>query len=258
MEEVVLLSKEEKVATITINRPKKMNALNYEVQEKVLSILDDLEKDNNTKVVIVTGAGEKSFVAGADIKEFLERAPLQQRKVMTPPRIFDCFAEFPKPVIAMINGYCLGGGMELAMSCDIRVASHNAVFGQPEIKLGLIPGGGGTQRLPRLCGIGQAMRLILTGDTITAEEAYRIGLIEFLFPHDKLLEETKKIANKISSYSLVALKAAKEALIESYNLPLDKGLQLERDIFTLLFTTQDMREGVSAFLEKRKPRWSDN
>ncbi len=159
------------MAILTINRPDKLNALNQAVRDESLAHLQAIEKDDSIGAVVITGAGEKSFIAGADIQEFAGRSPFDQREAMAFPRVFDVMANFPKPVIAMINGFCLGGGCELAMSCDIRVASDKARFGQPEIKLGLIPGGGGTQRLPRLVGMGNAMRLILTGDMIGAAEA---------------------------------------------------------------------------------------
>src|SRR6478609_2191258 len=168
MPETILVEREGRVAILTINRPDKMNALNDQVREDMLEILGQIETDDSVGVVVITGAGEKSFIAGADIGEFAGRSPFDQRHAMRSPRIFDIMAGFPKPVIAMINGFCLGGGCELAMSCDLRIASDKARFGQPEIKLGLIPGGGGTQRLPRLIGLGNAMRLVLTGDMIGA------------------------------------------------------------------------------------------
>jgi len=162
---------------------------------------------------------------------------------------------FPKPVIAMINGYCLGGGCELVASCDLRVASDKARFGQPEINLGLIPGGGGTQRLPRLIGPGHAMRLILTGDMIGADEAREIGLVEMVVPHEELREATLKLAAKIASKSPLTLKVAKEAVLASQTLPLAQGIAYERDLFCLCFSTEDKREGVEAFLAKRKAEW---
>ncbi|MEL7061615.1 MAG: enoyl-CoA hydratase/isomerase family protein, partial [Acidobacteriota bacterium] len=170
-ESAVLSERHGRVAILTINRPDKLNALNQQVRDEMLEHLEAIEKDDGIGVVVITGAGEKSFVAGADIQEFEGRSPFDQREAMRFPRVFDVMASFPKPVMAMINGFCLGGGCELAMSCDLRIASEKARFGQPEIKLGLIPGGGGTQRLPRLIGLGQAMRLTLTGDMIGAEEA---------------------------------------------------------------------------------------
>ena len=166
MSDTVLLQREGRVAVLTVNRPDKLNALNEEVRVELLAALAEIETDEAVGAVVITGSGEKSFIAGADIGEFAGRSPFDQRFAMRSPRIFDVMASFPKPVIAMINGFCLGGGCELAMSCDLRIASDKARFGQPEINLGLIPGGGGTQRLPRLVGMGHAMRLILTGGSV--------------------------------------------------------------------------------------------
>jgi len=174
---------------------------------------------------------------------------------MRSPRIFDVMASFPKPVIAMINGFCLGGGCELAMSCDLRVASEKARFGQPEINLGLIPGGGGTQRLPRLVGTGQALRLILTGDMIGAAEAKELGLVELVVPHDELRAKTLELAQKIASKSPLTLKVAKEAVRASERLAIEEGILYERDLFCLCFSSEDKREGVEAFLQKRPAAW---
>ncbi len=181
------------------------------MRDAAVAALDELAEDDGIGVVVITGAGEKSFVAGADIAEFEGRSPFDQRDAMRSPRIFDAMASFPKPVIAMINGFCLGGGCELAMSCDIRTASETARFGQPEINLGLIPGGGGTQRMPRLVGVGQTLRLILSGDMIPAAEARSIGLVELVFAPEQLREETLKLAHKIASKSPLTLRIAKEA-----------------------------------------------
>src|SRR5919202_5660455 len=176
--ETLLLERRGRVALITINRPAKLNALNIQTRAEGAAALDELREDDSVRVVVITGAGEKAFVAGADIAEFEGRTAVSQRDVMTARSLFTAVDSFPKPVIAMINGFCLGGGCELALSCDIRIASDKARFGQPEINLGLIPGGGGTQRLPRLVGTGHAMRLILSGDMIPAAEAQSIGLVE--------------------------------------------------------------------------------
>jgi enoyl-CoA hydratase len=174
---------------------------------------------------------------------------------MRSPRVFDVMASFPKPVIAMINGFCLGGGCELAMSCDLRIASAQARFGQPEIKLGLIPGGGGTQRLPRLVGLGQAMRLILTGDMISATEAKEIGLVDMVVPAEELRAKTLELAAKIASFSPLTVKVAKEAVRASERLSIEDGISYERDLFCLCFSSEDKAEGVGAFLEKRAAQW---
>lgn len=256
MPETVLLERDGRVAIVTINRPDKLNALSQQVRDDMLEVLAEIEKDDSLGAVVVTGAGEKSFIAGADIGEFAGRSPLDQREAMRSPRVFDAMATFPKPVIAMINGFCLGGGCELASSCDIRIASDKARFGQPEIKLGLIPGGGGTQRLPRLIGTGQTMRLILSGEMIDAAEAQRIGLVEMVFPADELRAKTLELAAKIASFSPLTLRIAKESIRNSEKLPIEEGLAYERDLFCLCFSTEDKKEGVAAFLEKRPAAWT--
>jgi enoyl-CoA hydratase len=255
MSEVILREQEGRVVILTINRPDKLNALNQQVRDEVLEHLAQIESDDTVGVVVITGAGDKSFIAGADIGEFAGRTPFDQRQAMRQPRIFDVMSSYPKPVIAMINGFCLGGGSELAASCDIRIASDKARFGQPEINLGLIPGGGGTQRLPRLIGPGQTMYLVLTGDMIPASDAKEIGLVERVVPHDELREATLELAAKIASKSPLALKVAKEAVRASQRLPVEEGILYERDLFCLCFSTEDKDEGVAAFLEKRPADW---
>lgn len=255
MADVVLEEREGRVAILTINRPDKLNALNQQVRDEVLSRLDALEREDSIGSVVLTGAGDKSFIAGADIGEFEGRTPFDQRHAMRSPRIFDVMSAYPKPVIAMINGFCLGGGCELAASCDLRIASDRARFGQPEINLGLIPGGGGTQRLPRLIGPGQTMRLVLTGGMITAAEAREIGLVEWVIPHDELRAKTLEVAEKIASKSPLALRMAKEAVLASQRLALQEGILYERDLFCLCFASEDKKEGVAAFLAKRQPEW---
>jgi enoyl-CoA hydratase len=256
VEQTILKETDGRVAILTINRPDKLNALNQAVRDEMLAALDEIESDDEIGAVVVTGAGEKSFIAGADIGEFEGRSPFDQRHAMRAPRIFDVMASFPKPVIAMINGFCLGGGCELALSCDLRIASDTARFGQPEINLGLIPGGGGTQRLPRQVGLGQAMRLILTGDLIPAAEAREMGLVEMVVSSDELRQTTLELAARIASKSPLTLKVAKEAVRASQRLPIEDGIRYERDLFCLCFSSQDKQEGVEAFLEKRKPDWS--
>jgi enoyl-CoA hydratase len=255
MTEAVLREDAGRVAILTVNRPDKLNALNQQVRDEMLAYLDAIETDDAIGVVVITGSGEKSFIAGADIGEFEGRSPFDQREAMASPRVFDIMASFPKPVIAMINGFCLGGGCELAMSCDLRIASDNARFGQPEIKLGLIPGGGGTQRLPRLVGMGHAMRLILSGDMLPADEAKEIGLVEMVVPADALRETTLELAGKIAAMSPLTLSVAKQALRASEKLSIEEGISYERDLFCLCFSTEDKEEGVDAFLNKRKAEW---
>ena len=255
MSEVILEEQEGRVAILTVNRPDKLNALNQQVRDDMLETLARLEKDDEVGVVVITGAGEKSFIAGADIGEFEGRSPFDQRRAMRSPRIFDVMATFPKPVIAMINGFCLGGGCELAMSCDLRIAADSARFGQPEIKLGLIPGGGGTQRMPRLVGLGHALRLILTGDMIGADEAKEIGLVEQVVPADELRTATLELASRMAAMSPLTLRVAKEAVRASQRMNIEEGILYERDLFCLCFSTEDKEEGVEAFLEKRKPHW---
>lgn len=251
--ENVLIEKRGKIAIVTVNRPDKLNALNTRTREDILAAFDELEHDDQVRVVIITGAGEKAFIAGADIGEFAGKTAVQQRAVMKGRRAFDAVEDFPKPVIAMINGFALGGGCELAMACDIRTASNKAKLGQPEIKLGIIPGGGGTQRMVRLIGEGKAMELILTGDMITAEEAERLGLVNHVFPAEELESKTLEIANKIAEMSPVALALAKQAVKNAARLGLKAGLDAEVDLFALCFSSDDKEEGVKAFLEKRKP-----
>ena len=256
MSDVLKLERlEGRVALLTFNRPEKMNALNGEVRCALVGALDELRDDEDVRVVVLTGAGDKAFIAGADIGEFKDARAVEQYRSMQEGNIYSALEEFPKPVIAMINGYCLGGGCELAMACDIRVASARARLGQPEINLGIIPGGGGTQRLPRLVGEGRAMRLILTGEMIQADEAERMGLVEKVYEPDALREQTLAMARTIASRSPIALQAAKETILAARRMPLDEGLKFERAWFGLLFSTDDKNEGVDAFLNKREPEF---
>lgn len=255
MTDTVLLEPDGRVAILTINRPDKLNALNAQVGVEVLAHLESIEGDDEIGAVVITGAGEKSFVAGADIGEFKGRSPFDQRQAMRFPRVFDVMSAFPKPVIAMINGFCLGGGCELASSCDIRIAGRSSRFGQPEINLGLIPGGGGTQRLPRLIGLGNAMKLILSGEMIGADDALRLGLVDEVVSDDDLRRRCLELASAIASKSPLTLRIAKEALRASEQLPVEDGIRYERDLFCLCFSTEDKEEGVAAFLDKRKAAW---
>jgi len=253
--ETLLLERRQRVAVITINRPEKRNALNIKTREEGAVLLDQLRQDDSVRVVVFTGAGDKAFMAGADIAEFAGRTANMQREVMLGRSLFTAIDTFPKPVIAMINGYCLGGGCELALACDLRIASETASFGQPEINLGIIPGGGGTQRLTRLVGEGKAMELILTGELIDAKTAFVIGLVNHVVPVDQLEAKTLEIANRIAEKGPIALRLAKEAIKLASRSNLDEGLKREVDLFALCFATEDKDEGVKAFLEKRKPNF---
>jgi len=251
--ETLLVERRERVAIVTINRPGKMNALNIQTREEGAAALEELRADESVRVVVFTGAGEKAFVAGADIAEFAGRTAVTQRDVMTGRSLFTAIDTFPKPVIAMINGYCLGGGCELALACDLRIAGERASFGQPEINLGIIPGGGGTQRLTHLVGEVKAMELILTGEIINAQTAYAYGLVNMVVPMEELEAKTMEIANRIAEKSPIALRMAKEAVKTASRSPLDEGLRREIDLFALCFSSEDKDEGVKAFMEKRKP-----
>jgi enoyl-CoA hydratase len=251
--ETLLLERRGRVAIITINRPDKRNALNIKTREEGAVVLEELRGDDSVGVVVITGAGDKAFIAGADIAEFAGRTALTQRAVMAGRSLFNAIDTFPKPIIAMINGYCLGGGCEVALACDIRICSENASFGQPEINLGIIPGGGGTQRLTRLVGEGKAMEMILTGEIIDARTAFAIGLVNHVVPLDQLEAKTMEIASRIAEKGPVAVSLAKEAVKIAARSNLDEGLRREVDLFALCFSTEDKDEGVNAFLEKRKP-----
>ena len=253
--ETILLERRGRVALITINRPEKRNALNIQTRAEGAAILDELRADDSVRVVVFTGAGDKAFIAGADIAEFADRTAIAQREVMLDRGLFNSVDSFPKPVIAMVNGNCLGGGCELALACDIRIASDKASFGQPEINLGIIPGGGGTQRLTRLVGEGKAMELILTGEIIDAQTAFLLGLVNQVVPADQLEAKTMEIANRIAEKSPIALRLAKEAIKVASRSNLDEGLRREVDLFALSFSSEDKDEGVKAFLEKRKPEF---
>jgi enoyl-CoA hydratase len=241
------------VVVLTINRPDKLNALSIQVHAEGVAALDRIKADESVRVVVITGSGEKSFIAGADIAEFQHETPVSQRDRFHERTLFNSIDTFPKPVIAMINGFCLGGGNELALACDLRIASDKARFSQPEINLGLIPGGGGTQRLTRLIGEGRAMEIMLTGDMIDAETALKFGLVNHVYPANELESKTMELANKIAEKAPVALQLAKEAVRFASRSNLDEGLRREVDLFALCFATEDKEEGVSAFLEKRKP-----
>jgi enoyl-CoA hydratase len=251
----VLLEKHDRIATVTVNRPDKLNALNAEVRVGIAMALEQLRQDDEVRVAIMTGAGDKAFIAGADIGEFEGLSGVEGYHYIQTGDVYSAVERFPKPLIAMINGFCLGGGCEVALACDIRIAGEGAKFGQPEINLGLIPGGGGTQRLPRLIGQGRAMRLIYTGDIIDAAAAEKIGLVDEVVPQAELKDRVMALAGVIAQKSPAALQATKETIRAAWQMPLDDGLRFEKAWFGLLFSTEDMTEGVGAFLEKRKPEF---
>jgi enoyl-CoA hydratase len=253
--ETITIEKRGAVAVLTINRPDKLNALNNKVHIEGVAALDELRKDDSVRVLVITGAGEKSFVAGADISEFEGQTPVTQRNAFHERSLFNSIDTFPKPVIAMVNGFCLGGGNELAMACDIRMASESAKFSQPEINLGIMCGGGGTQRLTRLVGEGRAMEMVLTGDMIDAATAEKLGLVNHVYAADQLEAETMAIATKIAEKAPIALQLSKEAVKFASRSNLDDGLRREVDLFAICFSTEDKKEGVAAFLEKRKPEF---
>jgi enoyl-CoA hydratase len=251
--EVITVEKHGAVAVLTINRPDKLNALNRNVHADGVAALELLRKDDSVRVVVITGAGPKSFIAGADISEFEGQTPVTQRDLFHEKTFFNSIDAFPKPVIAMINGFCLGGGNELALACDIRICSENARFSQPEINLGIMPGGGGTQRLSRLIGEGRAMEMILSGDMIDAATAHKFGLVNHVFSSEELEAKTMEFAAKVAEKAPIALQLCKEAVKFASRSNLDEGLRREVDLFAICFSTEDKKEGVSAFLEKRKP-----
>ena len=244
------------LAIVAVNRPSKLNALDNLTIEQLDGVIVDLEGDDAVGAIIVTGKGEKAFVAGADITVLAKQGVLDgkdnaRKGQALMSRIENC----KKPVLAAVNGFALGGGLELALSCDVRFASDNAKLGLPEVSLGIIPGYGGTQRLPRLVGSGVALQLILQGDPVDAQEALRIGLVNGVFPHAELLDQVKAIANRMVSRGPTALALAKQAVRRGAHMSMQDGLELEADLFGIISSTDEMKEGMTAFLEKRKPGW---
>jgi enoyl-CoA hydratase len=252
----LLLEKDGALAIITFNNPKALNALTAATFYRLEELLDQLEQDADIRVVILTGAGEKAFIAGGDICHLgtLDADGAREFALLA-QRVIDRIEAFPKPVIAAINGYALGGGCELAMGCDIRIASDSARFGQPEVKLGIIPGFAGTQRLARLVGKGRAKELVFTGEMIDAEEACRIGLVNRVVTGDRLLEEARSLALKMCDKSASAIRFAKDAIDNGLEMDFARGARYEADLFALCFTTADCKEGISAFLETRLARF---
>jgi enoyl-CoA hydratase len=249
----ILLTRDGFVATIQLNRPKALNALNIELMTELVDCLESLDQDESIRAIVLTGS-ERAFAAGADIKEMAEATAVE---MLTRDQFarWDRIRKIKKPIIAAVSGFALGGGCELMMHCDIIVASETARIGQPEILIGVMPGAGGTQRLTRAVGKGLAMEMILTGRQITAEEALQAGLVQKVVPVEFYLEEAQRMAREISERPPVAVRLAKEAILKSFDTTIEMGLEYERKNFYLLFATEDMREGMSAFIEKRKAEW---
>jgi len=253
----LLVSVSDRIATITVNRPDKLNALNDEVVAELDRVADDVRTRNDVGGIIITGAGSKAFVAGADIGELSKQGTIDgKERALRGQAAFRKFETSPKPVVAAVNGFALGGGCELAMACHIRIASEKAKFGQPEVKLGITPGYGGTQRLPRLVGKGRALELILSGRMVDAEEAHRIGLVNRVVPAEALIAESEKLLGGILAMAPLAVALAIEAVDRGLDVSLEEGLLLEANHFGLISASADMREGMAAFLEKREAAFS--
>ncbi|MBA3913192.1 MAG: enoyl-CoA hydratase/isomerase family protein [Acidobacteriales bacterium] len=252
----ITLEKKNSIAYVTINRPKVLNALNMETMEELRGAFHDIKNDAGVRVVIVTGAGEKSFIAGADIAELSKHNAVEGKEYTHRGQsVLNLIENLGKPVIACINGFALGGGCELAMACTMRLASENAKLGQPEVKLGVVPGYGGTQRLPRLVGKGLAMQILLAGEMLTAQEAYRIGLVNEVTPAAELIPRAEAIAQKIIANAPLAVQYAMEAVNKGMEMTLQEGLYVEATLFGVCCATEDKKEGTTAFLEKRPPQF---
>jgi enoyl-CoA hydratase/carnithine racemase len=253
--ETLLVEQRQQIVYVTLNRPSSLNALNSTLRRELKQCFTDVQADPDLRVVVLTGAG-RAFCAGADVKEWREPTSLvEDREERARLNFWQTMSRCEVPIIAAVNGYALGGGCELAMCCDIRLASDQAQLGLTEVTLGIIPGGGGTQRLPRLVGQGKALELILTGRRIAASEALRLGLVEQVVPHAQLLPAVEELAQTIVSRAPLAVKYAKEAVVRGRELPLTEGLRVEAELYTLLRTTEDRMEGARAFQEKRPPRF---
>jgi len=255
--DLVLLSEQEGIATVTINRPDKLNALNEEVIARLTTVFEGCRDLSSTRAVILTGAGERAFVAGADISVLSALDPRGAKETaQRGQRLTLLMESLGKPVIAAINGYAFGGGLELAMACTIRLAVAGALMGQPEVKLGLLAGYGGTQRLPRLVGKGRALELLLTGEPIDAAEAHRIGLVNRVVKRETLLDDARALAKKILAVGPLAVRHTIDAVNRGLDVSLAEGLGIEADLFGKIASTSDMKEGTAAFLEKRPPKFS--
>jgi len=255
----ILYEKRGRVAYITINRPEARNAIDFETAQELSKAWTDFRDDDNLWIAVITGSGDKSFSAGADLKSFIPMltSQSQNREQVSNGGFggitqgFECW----KPIIAAINGHCFAGGFEIMLACDLRIASENAIFGQTEVRWGIIPGAGGTQRLPRSIPLAKAMEIILMGEAITAEEAYRIGLINKVVPQFQLMNEVERWVEILLERGPLAIRAAKQAMLQGLSLPLDDGMKLEQKLFTSLLQTDDAREGPQAFAQKRKPNY---
>ena len=249
----ILVEKEDDIAILYINRPKALNALNKETLLEIKMAISQIAEDQEVKVVIITGSGDKAFVAGADITYMQNMNAVEGREFgKLGQEVFSLIESIEKPVIAAVNGFALGGGCELAMSCDFRIASDKAKFGQPEVTLGITPGFGGTQRLPRLVGMGMAKQLLFSGEMIDAQEALRIGLVNRVVPGEQLLAAAKQIARSISKNAQLAVRFCKVAVNQGMQTDIDRAMTIEADLFGLCFSTEDQKEGMKAFVEKRK------
>ena len=254
----VLLEKNDHLAVVTINRPKALNALNSETLNDLNTVLNDLEQDNNIYCVILTGAGEKAFVAGADIAEMKDLNEEQGKEFgLLGNKVFRRLENLDKPVIAAISGFALGGGCELAMACDIRIASERARFAQPEVGLGITPGFGGTQRLPRLVGEGKAKELIYTCAQVKADEALRIGLVNKIVPLETLMDEAKAMANMIIANAPIAVRLCKDAINRGMQVDIDSAVVIEAEDFGKCFLSEDQTEGMTAFMERREKNFQN-
>jgi len=256
--QTLLLDVKDNIAIVTLNRPDKLNALNAQTINDLNSVFDELKENEEVYVVVLTGSGEKAFVAGADIKELNKLDMISAKEFAEKGQgVLNKIEKFDKPVIAAVNGFALGGGCELALACHMRLASDNAKLGQPEVNLGVIPGYGGTQRLARLINTGRAMEYILTADMISADEAYRIGLVNKVYPQNELLDKAIEMAKKITSKGQQAIRLAMNAVRAVDEMSLKEGQNLEASLFALCCGTEDFKEGTSAFLEKRKPEFKN-
>jgi len=254
--ETIKIEREENIVWIVLNRPHRLNAFNDILVEELSEALDTVENDPSVRCVIITGEGDRAFSAGADITAFPKVTPVKAQEFSRRgQKVFSKIEEMSKPVIAAINGYALGGGLELALACDFRIASEHAELGTPEINLGIIPGWGGTQRLVRTVGLRNARRIVMFGERIKADEALKIGLVDKVVPFEKLREEAKALAKRLAEGPPIALKYAKHALNFGSQVPLDVGLRLEATLMALLFSTQDVKRGIEAFMSKRKPEF---